>query len=495
MRERSALWNEGDDPVKPNHKRLLEDARDLDRADRREEALLAYRRFLAVEPRDAGGWADYGGLLLVSGQLQPAEEACKRALQIERGHPSALLNLGCALMQLDHLQEAEGYMRQVLAKDPQRMDARLALVDCLIRRAELEPAQKLLVKAIAQEPGNPSAHQFLGHIFHRLGRWPELQAEIERYLRIDPESTYLEYERGFLDLLFGDLSRGWQRYEARFKVPGLVAPTRQFTQPRWEGQPFAGQTLLLHYEQGFGDTIMFVRFTPQVKALGGRVLLAAQASLAELVATCPGVDEVIPHGLPLPPFDLQLPLLSLPLVLHATLDTIPAEIPYLNLPARIPNREPIAEVLAASEGKTRVGLVWAGSSIHKNDRVRSLPTEALVPLGVLPNVAWYSFQLGMTVEAPLPGIVSLAPLLSNFSDTAYALSGMDLVITVDTVLAHLAGALGIPTLLVIPYSPDWRWLLDREDSPWYPTMRIYRQPEPGDWQGVIQKLVGDLMDA
>jgi hypothetical protein len=266
------------------------------------------------------------------------------------------------------------------------MDARLALAECLIKRVDLDQALVELRKAIAQEPGNPSAHQHLGHIFHRLGMWTELQEEIERYLGLDSSSSYVEYERGFLSLLFGDLPQGWQRYEARFEVPGLVGPKRQFSKPRWDGGSFKDKTLLLHYEQGFGDTIMFVRFAPQVKALGGRVLLAAQAQLAELVATCPGVDEVIAHGEPLPPFDLQLPLLSLPRVLHTDLDSIPAEIPYLDLPERIPNREAIAEILRLSEGKVRVGLVWAGSSIHKNDRVRSLPCRT--SLGIAFNWEW-----------------------------------------------------------------------------------------------------------
>jgi hypothetical protein len=204
------------------------------------------------------------------------------------------------------------------------------------------------------------------------------------------------------------------------------------------------------------------------------------------------VDQVVPHLGSLPPYDLQAPLLSLPSIFKTDLDHIPADIPYLDLPERVPNRQSLARILAASHGKVRIGIVWAGSSTHGKDEERSIPVDALAPLGDLPGVAWHSFQMEPGPAAPLPGIVPLAPLLANFSDTAYALSGMDLVITVDTALAHLAGALGMPTLLMLPFVPDFRWLLERSDSPWYPTMRIYRQSVPGDWGSVIQRVARDL---
>ena len=309
-------------------------------------------------------------------------------------------------------------------------------------------------------------------------------------LLIPPASV--AWNRSLLSLRLGDMPGGWDQYEARWLMPGLVVPERNFPQPRWQGQPFARRTLLLHFEQGLGDTLMFVRYATQAKALGGRVLLAAQVPLADLVATCPGVDEVIPHGAPLPPFDFHLPLLSLPAVFRTTLDSIPAEVPYLDIPTTVPNREWIARTLAVSQGQTRIGLVWAGSRTHKGDAQRSIPPSVFEALGALHDVAWYSFQID-TVDLPsLPGLISLDPMLRNLSSTAYALSGMDLVITVDTALAHLAGALGIPTLLLLPFFPDWRWLLGREDSPWYPTLRLYRQSMPGDWSGVLGRVVADL---
>jgi hypothetical protein len=237
---------------------------------------------------------------------------------------------------------------------------------------------------------------------------------------------------------------------------------------------------------------MFVRYAARVKALGGTVLVLAQRELADLVATCPGVDQVIAHLDPIPPYDLQVPLLSLPSIFKTDLGSIPGSIPYLGLPQRIPNRLAIAERLAGSAGQTRIGLAWAGSPTHTRDGERSLPPAALAPLGALPGVAWHCFQLGRTEPAPLPGLVDLAPLLSTFADTAYALSGMDLVICADTALAHLAGAMGIPTLILLAFGPDFRWLLHRDDTPWYPTARLYRQPVPGDWTTVIQRVLDDL---
>ena len=368
----------------------------------------------------------------------------------------------------------------------------LGLASTLIGRGDTEPARRILDQVLGRHPENRTAHLLLNHIFV-LGRdWAGMRQALERQVSLGIPPATVAWNRSLISLRLGDMPEGWDQYEARWQLPGLIVPERNFPQPRWQGQSFVGQTLLLHFEQGLGDTLMFVRYAKQAKALGGRVLLAAQVPLADLVATCPGVDEVIPHGAPFPPFDFHLPLLSLPAAFRTTLDSIPTEIPYLDIPTSVPNREWIARTLAASEGRTRIGLVWAGSRTHKGDAQRSIPPSVFESLGVLPDVAWYSFQID-TVDLPvLPGLVSLDPMLRNLSSTAYALSGMDLVITVDTALAHLAGALGIPTLLLLPYFPDWRWLLEREGSPWYPTMRLYRQATPGDWPGVLSRVVADL---
>ena len=363
----------------------------------------------------------------------------------------------------------------------------------LDRKGDSVRAYRLLEVVLAQDPAHQEANGLLIKILSDRGDWGAFEKVMNRFIDLQHHPVAIDtYERGLLDLRLGIMPRGWNRYESRLQCPGLIGPERTFSQPRWGGETYEGKTLLVHYEQGLGDTFMFVRYAARVKALGGRVVLEAQPSLVDVVATCPGVDEVIPHGAPLPPFDLQVPLLSLPALFQTELHSIPAEIPYLNVPDQVSNRQRIMGLLAESKDRIRVGLAWAGNPGHIRDSERSLPPSLLAPLVALPEVAWYSFQLGAKANPSLPSLVSLSSSLRDFSDTAYALSGMQLVITVDTALAHLAGAMGIPTLLLITYFPDFRWMMGREDTPWYPTMKLYRQPSPGDWSGAIRNLINDL---
>jgi len=375
---------------------------------------------------------------------------------------------------------------------PRALEPFLEQAAILVKEGSTTKARLILYQVLRSTPGDRMAHLLLNHAALMDGDLGGLRraVELQRTLPIPPD--IVAWNLSHLNLRLGVMPQGWDEYEVRCRIPGLVIPERHFSQPRWNGEPFPGKTLLLHYEQGFGDTLMFVRYARRAKALGGLVLLDAQVPLADLVATCPGVDEVVPEGSPIPPFDLQLPLLSLPRIFQTDLASIPAEVPYLSVPQRVPNRVGIQDLLARSNGRVKIGLSWAGSAIHTRDAQRSIAPGALSPLNALREVAWHGFQLGATEIPPLHGMTSLAPILSNFSDTAFALSGMDLLITVDTAMAHLAGALGIPTLLLVSYIPDWRWMMGRADSPWYPTLRIYRQPKPNDWGTVIRQVVEDL---
>jgi hypothetical protein len=370
----------------------------------------------------------------------------------------------------------------------------LALAESLIRSQCLDPAATVLSEVLEQDPGNPRGHELLRLVRLRQGDWLGLEAEFERHLMAHPSGS-TEWEKCCLNLRFGRMPLGWDQYESRWTTPGadLRPKEHELPQPQWEGESFVGKTLLLRWEQGFGDALMFVRYAPQVKARGGRVLLEALGPLVDLLATCPGIDEVISDGDPIPPFDLQLPLLSLPRIFRTDLDSIPGAVPYLTVPPKVPHREGIDRVLAATEGLVRIGLVWAGRPRPSPYPERSIPPALLRPLQVLPGVVWHSFQMEPEGEQPFPRIVPMGPFLrGGFAATAHALTGMDLVITVDTALAHLAGALGIPTLLLLHAFPDWRWLMGRDDSPWYPTMRLYRQPEPENWAPVIEQVVSDL---
>ena len=482
-----------DDPVNSDANMDLEKAGELHQLGRKEEALSGYQCYLERRPYDAQAWTALGGLLLEMGQMEASREASSQALRLDHNQWAAQINLANALNGLGLFQASEERSRHVLAHDPQNLDAQFALVRCQCLKGEWEQARVLLTGLITAHPGNRNAHGLLAEVLIHLARWEDYEAAMGRLIGLHAHPPAIErYERGLLDLRLGTLPRGWERYESRLECPDLTFPKRDFTQPRWDGRSFAGKTLLVHFEQGLGDTFMFVRYLAQVKTLGGRVLLETQPALADVVATCPGVDEVVPYGSPVPAFDLHIPLLSLPWLFGTDLQSIPAEVPYLHVPELVPNRERIKERLATTEGSIRIGLAWAGSSRHPRDAERSLHPAVLAPLGTLPGVSWYSFQLLAAEEPRLPGLVSLDPSIRNFSDTAYALNGMDLVITVDTALAHLAGALGIPTLLLVAFFPDYRWMMGRGDTPWYPTMRIYRQPSPGDWGAVISRVMEDL---
>ncbi len=438
-------------------------------------------------------WALFGSALLEARKYIEAEVACNTVLQLDPGNLLASSNLGFIWMAQGHFEKATELYRQLVNDHPHYAEIRLLLITCLARSAEIGLVKQEIAKVIKQEPTSFLVHKLVARTYSIHGCWNDYRAEIDRYLKVDPSLPYLDFERSLVDLLFGDMPQGWERYEARLDASKeLGQEERVFAQPAWTGDYFSGKTFLLWAEQGLGDALMFVRYLPRVKALGGRVILETWPAVLGVIATCQGADLVIPRGAPLPAFDLQASLLSLPWIFGTELGSIPAEIPYLNVPREIPNRQRLLTYLALAENCTRIGLVWAGNPLHVKDEERSLRAAILAPLAVIPGVAWFGLQLDNQELPPVPNFISLAPYLKTFSDKAYALSGMDLLITVDTAVAHLAGAMGIPTFLLLPFQPDFRWLLGREDSPWYPSMRLYRQPAYGDWGTAIQQVVVDL---
>jgi Tfp pilus assembly protein PilF len=476
-------------PVAP--RRTLEEARRLDKAGEHQEAANAYQAFLEEHPDTLDAWVEFGGLLMILGRLPEAWEACQRALSLGPGHYGALVHAASVLMRQRDFAGSERLFRTALAQDPSRLAGRLMFSDCLAEQGDLDQARCLLEGILEQVPGHTIALDRLNTLMARQGDWVGLRKDMERQLA-RYSGAEAEYVASHLDLMFGDMPRGWLRFESRLAIPDRVSAQRSFAQPRWQGEPFPGRTLLLTWEQGFGDTLMFLRFAALAKQLGGRVLVEVQTPLIDIAATCPGIDEVIPEGQPLPPFDLHAPLLSLPALFNTRLESIPATIPYLAIPTAVPDREAIADAMSTASDRVKIGICWAGNSKHAMDDKRSISPLALAPLQALPEIAWYSFQFEAQEEAPLPGLMTLGPLLKGFPNTACALGGMDLVITVDTVLAHLAGALGIPTFLLLSFIPDWRWMMGRDTSPWYPTLRLYRQPAPGDWDSVLRQIIEDL---
>lgn len=477
----------------PPFRSLLE-ARALDAKGQHPEAAEAYRAFLQASPDSLEGLVEYSGLLLFLDRLEEAEAVCANALRLDPRNYGALLHAASVQMQLGNLEASEGQFREALALEPSRIAGPLMFSDCLLRKGDLEGARAMLGRVLVQSPDHEIALDRLNTLAVLRKDWPGLRRDMERQ-RARYHGPEAEYVGSHIDLMFGDMPGGWERFEARLGIPGRAASQRVFPQPRWQGQAFPGQTLLLTWEQGYGDTLMFLRFVAMAKARGGRVVVEVQPALAEIAATCAGADEVVAHGQPLPAFDFHASLLSLPALFGTRLDTIPADIPYLRVPGSVPDREGIANALASAGDRVRIGICWAGNQNHPKDAKRSLAPVLLAPLGELPHVAWHSFQFEAAEEVALPGIVTLGNLLKGFPNTACALAEMDLVITVDTVLAHLAGALGVPTFLLLSFIPDWRWMLGRDDTPWYPTMRLYRQRSPGNWGSVIETMIRDLSEA
>ena len=443
------------------------------------DAEASFREAVALDPDFIEAHYQLGNLLRDSKRFADAEASYDRALALNPDHHQAHNNLGAALGELDRYPEAIGHFRRAVELKPDYVEARSNLGNALKIAGQATEAEAECRRAIALAPAFAPAHLNLGLALQDLGRYDEALTYFRRASAGRTEYAKAVACEGLLLLLRGDLAAGWEKYEARWRIGDL--PPRDFTQPQWRGEPLAGKTILLHAEQGFGDTIQFLRYVPQVAARGGSVIVEIQKPLVPLAARIPGVT-VVAGGEALPAFDLQCPLLSLPLAFGTTLDTIPAETPYLSV---APER--LAQWRSRLGNGFKIGIAWAGSPVHRNDRNRSIPLERLAPLLDVEGARWFSLQVGERAAdlAGRKGVINLAPELGDFGETAAAIAGLDLVITADTAIAHLAGALGKPVWLMLPFAPDWRWLLGRDDSPWYPSIRLFRQPRVGDWEAVV----------
>ncbi|HLZ65913.1 MAG TPA: tetratricopeptide repeat protein [Aliidongia sp.] len=441
----------------------------------------------ALKPDHAGAHVNLGIVRQQQGRLAEALALYERATALKPGMAEAWTDLGALLLQLRRLDEADKALATARRLAPRDVAARLNLGNLRLEQDRFDEAVTLYEAVLEAEPQHAAAMLNLGRALKELGR----PADALRYYRqaeaLAPQNPTIQWNLGVCRLLLGDWLRGWQGFEARFAADAVAATG--IDGPAWAGEPLPGGTLLIHAEQGLGDTIQFARFAALAKARGvGRIVLACQAPLMALMRGVAGIDAVVPRDGPLPPFDAQIPLMSLCAALKITAATIPPA-PYL---AADPVRaQAWAERLGAG---FKVGLVWQGHRLHRNDRNRSLPPAALAPLLRLPGIRWFSLQKepGPGDLAALPGVTDLAAELTDFTETAAALASLDLVIAVDTSVAHLAGALGRPVWLALPHAPDWRWLMGRADSPWYATARLFRQSERGAWSGPAAAMAAAL---
>ncbi len=442
----------------------------------------------------ADGFASLGLLFHELKDFQRALVSYDEGLRIAPDDGELLNRRGVALLELNRPREALASFDRLLAAAPAHLDALGNRGNALLKLNRVAEALAAYDQALEFAPKNAQLLTNRAVALRRLDRPLEALTSVARALLSKPDFAKARFVESVARLTIGDFAGGWRSYEARWQVGWLASQQRNFAAPLWLGEkPLAGKTILLHAEQGLGDTIQFVRYAPALAARGATVVLEVQQPLARLLLRLPGASAVIARKQPLPRYDYHCPLLSLPLACATTLQTIPSEIPYIAPAAtdvafwraRLPRRRPC------------VGLVWSGERSHDNDVNRSMRLEMLEPLLDLPDLAFVSLQHEVRDEdaALLQSRNDVLPIGSafkDFADTAAVIASLDAVIAVDTAVAHLAGAMGKPLFLLLPFAADFRWLRERADSPWYPTARLFRQPQFGDWDSVVKILRQEL---
>ncbi len=488
-------------------------------------AVASYRRALRLNPRHVQAHVNLADALLAMGRAQDALASCQTALRLQNDFPSALMNKGRALSKLGRTEEALDCLRRALRIQPDYLAAQINLGNLLFgerRYAEAQSAYEAAVRAhpdsslarysvgLAQseqgqfefavanyrealrlQPARADALQNLGVALLAQLKLTEARQVFHRLQALEPDATSAQLGLAACYLVDGDYEHGWPAYEGRLRMPGLE-PRHGI--PRWTGEPLAGRSLLLFAEQGLGDTLHFIRYARMLKARGARIVLACQAALGRLLAAHPDLDELFILGSAeeLPRSDFYLPLLSAPGTFRTDASTIPREVPYLWADPELTDqwRQELAEI----DG-FKIGIAWQGARDYRLDRWRSIPLADFAPLARLPGVRLVSLQKGFgseqvaTADFPVLDFSDrLDEVAGPFMDTAAVICGLDLVVTSDTAIAHLAGALGESVWVALPFSPNWRWLLGRDDSPWYPTMRLFRQTAIDGWPDVFERI-------
>jgi len=412
-------------------------------------------------------------------------ETYERGIARAPGNPDYYLRLGDALHGMERFDEAVAVYDRLLTLNQDFGPAHHNRGNALLEMGRWDEAIRSYRTALRLMPAFAEGYVTIATALQALGKPYEAMASCHRALAIDQECAEAHWNLALALLQVGEYGQGWEEFQWRWKKHGYTSKAKNFRQPEWDGAPLSGRTIFVHCEQAFGDSIQFARFLPLIAERGGRVVVECPAPLKELMQGIKGVSEVIASGGALPPFDCHLPLMSLPRLFYTRIDSIPRSVPYL-----YPSLEKLAEWSPefTDSRAFRVGIVWAGRK--KPDPNRTCPFRFLAPLAGMPGISFYSLQIrekGAPSENVTggPALIDLTPEIGEFGDTAALIANLDLVISIDTGVAHLSGALGKETWVILPYAADWRWMLDREDSPWYPTARLFRQKSPGDWPGVV----------
>lgn len=460
------------------------------------EAEAHLRRTIAANPNDPSPHNNLNLVLRSLGRPAEAVACCQRALELAPQMPELHNNLGIVQKETGAFEPALASFHEAIRLKADFADAHYNLANTLLKLCRLDEAERSYRRSIELEPRDWQAYNNLGSLLQLEGRFPEAMACFDAALARQGQSAQVRRNRAMLQLLEGQWAEGWTEYEWRLQMPDVKTP--RHPQPRWQGQPLAKRTILVCAEQGLGDSIQFIRYAPLVKQAGAdRVLFECPPPLHALLGRVAGVDRTIASGRG-ESFDFYIPLLSLPAVFHTTLETIPSGGRYL---AADPGR--VLKWRGRIEGVPgfKVGIAWQGNPDVFGDEYRSAPVAQFEPLAQCPGVTLISLQKGHGVEqlAPLAdrlGIVDLGSQLDlgpdAFVDTAAVMVHLDLVITTDTAIAHLAGALGVPVWVALQLAPNWRWLLRRTDSPWYPSMRLFRQSRLAAWDELFARMASEL---
>lgn len=474
---------------------MSDQALSLARQGRLAEAIALWRRTVAQAPQDGKTWKNLGIAYFRLEDFGQAIACYERAITLNPTDLGLLVNLGAALRQAGQLTAAVARYQQAIAQDPAYLDAHRNLANVLEKLGELVTAEVHIRQVLDRWPNCPKALHSLGNILWEQGRYEDAIVQYNRALAQQPDFHEAIANRGMVQMTLGNWASGLVDYEHRWfcveTARGL--PPVPFPQPLWDGsQDLQGKTILLYCDMGFGDALNFVRYAPLVAARGARVWLEAPPALARLFSTVAGVDRLILRSEAAPPFDYWSPLMSLPAAFQTTPATIPATIPYLQPPSEgltIPPRSP--------HHRRRVGMVWASGKTGATARKRSTSLMAWQDLLALPNLDFFALQPELEpAEATWltdRGVTLLGDRLGDFADTARAIAQLDLVISVDTAVAHVAGAMGRPVWILLPAVPDWRWLLTGDRTAWYPTARLFRQSKIGDWPGLFDRLQSALV--
>ncbi|MDR4504158.1 MAG: tetratricopeptide repeat protein [Candidatus Scalindua sp.] len=492
---------------------------------RMDDAIFCYRSALDLKPDYALAHSNLGMAFQESGLLNEALKSSLKAKQLEPDNEVLQNNLGTVLKRLGRFDEAEECYRNAITLKPDYAEAHNNLGTVFLEKKELHKAVASYNLAIELKPDYAMAYSNLGTVWRELGKLDTSIESCNRAIEVSPDyaeahnnlGTSLQ-ETGSLDeaiksykkaislksdyalahmnnslalLLAGNFKDGWQEYEWRLQIREHIPKT--LGKPLWDGLPLNGRSILIHVEQGFGDTIQFARYLPMVKERGGRVILECQKELIRLLSGCSGIDEFVeyvPTCKPSVPFDVHISLLSLPGIYGTTLETVPADIPYIKVDAALRMKWGMR---LGRNNNLRIGIAWSGNPRNANDRNRSCSLQDFAILRDIPNITFYTLQKGAAAAeaSTIPegmDIVNLERELRDFVDTAAVIANLDLVISIDTVIVHLAGAMGKPVWNLLPFAPAWRWLQDRDGSPWYPTMRLFRHSHPKDWLGVFRQV-------